>query len=170
MKLKLSDRERWLLFGTALVLIFYLFYTFLLNPKLSEIDSLNQKAGTLNLDLKVSKEKVKILQSLELLPMEKIRAKKTKEEQTLEALKYITGEISKLDLKLLTLRPRAEERAVGSAKAIYFDLTFTGKYNTIYKYMQALSKLPILILVDSLTMSKSEGPDLSVTMVVSVYY
>lgn len=170
MKLKLSDRERWLLFGTALALVFYLFFTFLLNPKLLEIDSLNQKAGSLNLDLKVSKEKVRILQNLELLPMEKIRAKKTKEEQTLEALKYITAEISKLDLKLITLRPRVEERVVGSAKAIYFDLTFTGKYNTIYKYMQSLSKLPILILVDSLTMTKSEGPNLSVTMVVSVYY
>ena len=170
MKLKLSDRERWLLFGTLLVVVFYLFYTFLLNPKLTEIDSLNQKNSSLNLDLRVSKEKVRILQSLELLPMEKIRAKKTKEEQTIEALKYITAEISKLDLKLLTLRPRGEERAVGSAKAIFFDLTFSGKYNTIYKFMQAVSRLPILILVDSLTMTKGEGPDLGVTMVVSVYY
>jgi Tfp pilus assembly protein PilO len=170
MKLKLSERERWLLFGTLLALVFYLFYVFLLNPKLSAVDSLNQKLRSLNLDLKVSKEKVKILQSLELLPMEKIRAKKTKEEQTIEALKYLTAEISKLQLKLLTLRPRGEERAVGSAKAIYFDLTFSGKYNTIYKFMQALDKLPILILVDSLTMSKGEGPGLNVAMVVSVYY
>lgn len=170
MKLKLSDRERWLLFGTLLVLVFYIFYTFLLNPKLSDIDSLKQKSNTLNLDLKVSKEKVKILQNLELMPMEKIRAQKTKEEQTIEALKYITEQISKLNLKLLTLKPQGEERAVGSAKAIYFDLTFSGRYNVIYKFMQALSKLPILILVDSLTMTKSETSDLNVTMVVSVYY
>ena len=171
MKLKLSERERWLLLAAVLLGVFCVFYVFILGPGMTEISSLSSKLNSLKVELKTSEEKAKILQSLELTPLEKLRAKKGKEEQVIEALNYIAKEVSRLNLNLLSIRPRLTEQAVDSAKVIFIDLTFLTRYNTIYKFMQALEKLPILILVDSMTMSRGvEGGDLSVSIVLSVYY
>lgn len=170
MKLKLSERERWLLLVTTIVVVFYVFYTFLLTPISTQIGSQQQKLTALKLDLRVAEEKAKLLQKLELLPLQTMRAKKNKEEQVIEALNYISSTISKLDLTLLSIRPRLTEQAVGSAKVIFIDLSFSAGYNKIYQFMGALEKLPILILVDSMTMSRGSGQNLSVSMVVSVYY
>jgi len=171
MKFKLSERERWLLLITILVGAFYIFYSFLFTPLSSETSSLDQKLNSLKLDLRVSEEKAQLLQNLEITPLERLRAKKGKEEQVIEALTYISREVSKLKLNLLSIRPRLQERVVDSAKAIYIDLTFVSKYNDIYKFMQALEKLPILILVDSMSMSKgAEARELNISLVLSVYY
>ncbi len=170
MKLKLSEREKWLLFATLVFAVLYLFITFLYGPKAAENDSLKEKLKAQKLDLKTSQDKAKILQSLELTPLENLRSQKTKEEQVIDALQYISKEVSKLQLNLLFIRPRLEERVVDSAKAVFIDLTFTGRYNDIYKFMAALEKLPILILVDSMDMSKTQGPNINVNMVLSVYY
>ncbi|HTY13796.1 MAG TPA: type 4a pilus biogenesis protein PilO [Candidatus Omnitrophota bacterium] len=170
MKLKLSERERWLLFATAVFAVFYLFMTFLYGPKASENDSLKEKLRSQQLELKTSLDKAKILQSMELTPLEKLRSQKTKEEQVIDALQYISKEVGKVKLNMKYIRPRLEERVVDSAKAVFIDLTFTGRYNEIYKFMSALEKLPILILVDSMDMIRGEDADITVNMVLSVYY
>jgi len=170
MKLKLSERERWLLLATTIVVVFYVFYTFLLTPVSTQIGSQQQKLSALKLDLRVAEEKAKLLQKLELMPLQTLRAKRNKEEQVIDALNYISKTISKLDLTLLSIRPRLTEQSVGSAKVIFIDLAFSAGYNKIYQFMGALEKLPILILVDSMTMSRGSGQNLSVSMVVSVYY
>ena len=113
---------------------------------------------------------MKLLEALELRPLEKLRSKKTKEEQTIEALRYISLAVSKMDLDLLSIKPRMAEKSIGSAKVIYIDMTFLGRYNTVYRFMQAFEMLPILFLVDSMTMAKTSSKLLRVSMVVSVYY
>lgn len=170
MKITLSDRERWLLFITMLLIGFYIFFQFLYIPRADEVAILKEKLSKQELQLNTIEQKVKLLEALELRPLEKLRAKKTKEEQTIEALRYISSTISKLDLDLLSIKPHMEEKSVGSAKVIFIDMTFLGKYNTVYRFMQAFEMLPILILVDSMTMTKSGSELLRVSMVVSVYY
>jgi Tfp pilus assembly protein PilO len=170
MKLKFSDRERWLLFATILVVVLYILYQFLYLPKSLELASLNQKLDIEKQQLRMNEEKAKILENLEMAPLEKLRAQKSKEEQTIEALKYISSAVSKLNIDLTSIRPRLSEVTVGSAKSIFFDLNFVGKYNDIYRFMQVLENLPILILVDSMDMSNSGVGLVRVIMVLSVYY
>jgi Tfp pilus assembly protein PilO len=171
MKMILSEREKWLLFGSAVAVAYYFFSTFLFLPKMAEIDSLKERIRISQQDLKTSQDKAKVLEKLEVTPLEKLRQKKNKEEQVIDALQYISREVSKLRLNMLSIRPRMEERTVDLAKAVFIDLSFSGRYNDIYKFMSALEKLPILILVDSMEMTKSKtGSDVKVTMILSVYY
>ncbi len=170
MKIKLSERERWLLFVTILTLVFYVFFQYLYAPRSSENDALTERLKMQRLELRTSQEKARILQNLELIPLEKQRAKKSKEEQVIEALQHISLEVSKLKLNMLSIRPRLEEKNVDSAKAVFMDIAFTGRYNVIYKFMSALEKLPILIMVDSMSMKKTETSEINVNMVLSIYY
>ncbi len=170
MKIKLSDRERWLLVATGLVLVLYLFFQFFYLPKSKEIGSLRQKFMSQKRDLATAKVKAELLKSLEEGTLGAQRLKKTKEEQTIEALQHISKIISSLDLDLVSIKPHPEEVAVGAAKAILFDVDFSGSYNNVYKFMQALEKLPILILVDSIDLKRADKGDISVFMILSVYY
>ena len=170
MKITLSERERWLLFVTMLLVGFYIFFQFMYVPRADEATALKDRLGKEELQLNTIEQKVKLLEALELRPLEKLRSKKTKEEQTIEALRYISLAVSKMDLDLLSIKPRMAEKSIGSAKVIYIDMTFLGRYNTVYRFMQAFEMLPILILVDSMTMSKTSSKLLRVSMVVSVYY
>ena len=170
MKINISERERWLLFVTVLIAVFFVFYYFLYIPKSHEVSSLRQELSGKLLELQTDEQKVKLLESLEIAPVEKLRSHKTKEEQTLEALKYVSQAISRLNLDLISIRPRTEVVDVGAAKAIFFDINFIGYYNDIYRFMQTLENLPILILVDSMEMKKADKAQVNVTMVLSVYY
>lgn len=170
MKINISDRERLLLIIAGLVLVFAFFYWVIFQPKLKEIFTLRQQLKEVNLQYKLANEKSLLLKNMEVTPLEKLRANKGKEEQILEALHYLAKEISRLDLNLLSIRPRNEERTVDLAKVVFLELTFTGKYNPIYKFMSALEKLPILIMVDSMTMSRGSDAQLSVNMLLAVYY
>ena len=168
--MKLTDREKWLVFATILVLVFYFFFNFLYSPKSAE----NYKAGEAikikKLELNTGLEKLKLLKALEQMPLRTAEAQKSKEDVVIEALQHISREVSKLKLAMSSIRPRLEEKAVESARAVFIDLAFTGNYNTVYRFMSALEKLPVLILVDSMDMTKSEAADVNVTMVLSIYY
>ena len=170
MKINISDRERWLLFIIVLLIGFYIFFQFLYVPRADEVGILKARLSKQKLRLNTIEQKVKLLKALELRPLEKLRAKKTKEEQTIEALRYISSTISNLDIDLLSIRPRPEEKSMGSAKVVFIDMTILGRYNTVYRFMQAFEMLPILIMVDSMTMSKTDSNLLKISMVVSVYY
>ncbi|KAF0134139.1 MAG: hypothetical protein FD145_895 [Candidatus Saganbacteria bacterium] len=170
MNLKLSERERWLLLALGLFVVFFIFYQYVYAPKAVENDSLKEKLRTQRLELKISKEKARLLQNLELTPLNKLREKKSKEEQVIEALGYLSGEISKSKLTMLSIRPKLNEQNVDSAKAVFMDLILSGRYNEIYKFMSALEKLPILILVDSLVMNRADSPKININIVLSVYY
>jgi len=170
MKINLSERERLLVIIVGLVLVFAFFYWAVFQPKLKEIFILWRQLKEVNLQYKLANEKSLLLKNMEVTPLENLRAKKGKEEQILEALHYIAKEISRLDLNLLSIRPRHEERTVDLAKVVFLELTFTGKYNLIYKFMEALEKLPILIMVDSMAISRGSDSQLSVNMVLAVYY
>ncbi|OGC07593.1 hypothetical protein A2230_02235 [candidate division WOR-1 bacterium RIFOXYA2_FULL_36_21] len=170
MKVNFAEREKWLFFLVVLVAIFYVFFQFIFFPKLESFFSLAQKLNLDKQQLTIYEEKSKALKQLELAPLEQLRAAKTKEKQTIEALQYISHSMSKLNIDLVSIRPRTQEVPVDFAKAIFFDIHFIGSYKNIYSFMEEISDLPILILVDSMIMKKSENADVEVSMVLSVYY
>ncbi|MFA4967521.1 MAG: type II secretion system protein GspM [Candidatus Margulisiibacteriota bacterium] len=167
---QLSDRERWLLLAVGLLLALYVFSQYLYFPKAGENRALREKLNAKRLDLKISAEKVKILEKLELEPIENVAKRVTKDQQVIAALQYISKEVSKLKLNLQSIRPRLEEKQVDLANTVFFDITFSGRYNEIYKFLSALERLPILILVDSMEISGTDTSDVRVNMILSVYY
>ena len=170
MKMKLTEREKWLLLTAGLLFVVYVFFQYLYLPKSAENYSLKEKLKAKRLELKTSQEKTRILEQLELGPVQNAAKRRTKDQQVMAALCYISREVSKLKLNMQSLRPRLEEVQADPVKAVFFDLAFTVKYNEIYKFLAALEKLPILILVDSIQMSGTGSSDLRVNMVLSVYY
>lgn len=170
MKIKLSEREKWLLLAAGLLFVAFVFFQYLYLPKSAENYALREKLKNKRLELKTSLEKARILEKLELEPVENLARRVTKDQQVMVALHHISREVAKLKLNLQSIRPRLEEIPVDSAKSVFFDLSFTGKYNDIYKFMAALEKLPILILVDSLEMNGTGSSELRVNMVLSIYY
>ena len=168
--MKLSDREKWLFFLMVLAGLLYVFFQFLYLPKMGEIFSSKRKLVLDQQQLTAYEEKAKVLEKLEMAPLNLLRATKTKEEQTIEALRYISYSLSKLKLDLVSIKPRTQEIPVDFAKAIFFDINFTGQYKDIYGFMKELGDLPILILVDSMNMVQGEPLQVEVLLVLSVYY
>ena len=156
--------------ATGIIILCYIFLQFIIVPKAKEIGSLNAKLSSQRQDLKTAKAKESLLKSLEEGTLQKQRLGKTKEEQTIEALQLISKSIATLDLDLVSIRPHPEEVIVETARAILFDVTFIGSYNSIYKFMDELEKLPILILIDSIELKRADKGAVSTSIVLSVYY
>jgi len=169
MKMKFSEREQWLLFAAALMAVCYLAYQMFFLPKGMEVFTLSQKLTIESGKLKNFEEKAKVLKTIETAPLEKLRTNKSKERQTIEALRYIAQAVSNLDVDLVSIRPQNESSA-GSAKTILFNIELYGSYNNIYKFMKTLSDLPILILIDSMNMVRGENSKVNVSLTLSVYY
>lgn len=170
MKIKIAERERILLILTGAAFILFLFFQFIYLPKSNDIHRMSQILKKDNQDLKTAKEKEKLLQNLEQYPMMKTKVKKGKEEQTVEALKYLSSAITQLDIELISMHPKNEAVKVESANAVYFDLELLGSYNNIYKFLKALEALPILILVDSIDLNRADKDKISAKFMLSVYY
>ena len=87
-----------------------------------------------------------------------------------EALQHISAIITNLNLDLISIRPHKEEIIVDQAKAILFDVDFIGTYGNVFRFMQALEKLPILILIDSANLKRADKGMVAVSAVLSIYY
>ncbi|MBI5701652.1 type II secretion system protein M [Candidatus Saganbacteria bacterium] len=170
MKIKFSDRERLLLILAGVILVLYFFIQFVYLPKSNEIYKLSRILNKDKEDLRTAKEKEKLLQSLEENPLQKTTAKKTKNEQIVEALKHLSPVITRLKLDLVSMRPRNEEMKIDSANAINFDIEFKASYNNVYKFLKALESLPILILVDSIDLKRIGRGIVAAKFILSVYY
>lgn len=163
--LRLSNREKNLSIITIGFVIFYVFYQFLLTPKIDEIQKLKDKAQKVRLELRVSKEKVKIIEAmekrLELLP-EGLTA--SKEEKSLEMLKSISLATSKSKLNLISIRPIIKEGEAG----LSFFLACTGTYQHLYTFLRIIRDLGILVVVDSMEITgggvKNPVLDMKITL------
>lgn len=170
MKLKIAEKEKWLAFGAAAVVAFLILAQTLFVPIAGRIIDLAQKKAAADKQLKIYKEKEKILEKLEISPLEQARSTKTKEDQTILALRYISQTASKLNLDLVSIKPLNEEKTVQSVKVIYFNVDFSGRYMNIYKFHKALEKLPILMLVDRIEMVRGDKADVRASILLSIYY
>lgn len=170
MNFKLAEREKLLLYAAGILIFIYFVLNSFLLAQISEIFKANSMLLHDREQLSIYEKKIEHLKDLEKASIAKVRESKTKEEQTIDAIKYIAGSISSLGLDLVSIKPKGGEVAVGSAKAIFFEIDFVGSYNRAYRFMGELSRLPILILVDSMTMNSSGKGDVRVSIVLSVYY
>ncbi len=170
MNLKLSERERWLAILAVAALAFYFFYSFFHLPISTNIREKRENLKQTERELALSEEKLKLLQSIEEGDLEKFREKKSKQQQTIEAIKYLSDSFNKNGIDLVSIKPRPEEIVVDAAKAIYFDIEFVGTYPSIYRFIKEIDKLPILILVDSIKFKKGDKGKITASMVLSTYY
>jgi len=148
--LRLSDREKNLSIITIGFIAFYVFYQFLLAPKLDEIKKLKNQAQKVRFDLRITEEKVKIIKAmekrLELLP-EGLTT--SKEEKSLEMLKSISLATSQSKLNLISIRPMIKEGEGG----LSFFLSCTGTYQHLYSFLRIIRDLGVLVVVDSMEIS-----------------
>ncbi|MBU0573909.1 MAG: type II secretion system protein M [Candidatus Margulisbacteria bacterium] len=169
MKFKLSNRERWLIFMTVVMVVLYAFYQFFLSGIFDDISVSSGKLNNLRTELSLTQSKAKILERLELSPLKKLRSLKGREEQTMEALRYISGIISRLGLNLNSVQPSASESVVGSAKAVTILLNMNGSYDQIYRFIKELEQLPILIIAESINLTRTDS-GIAIAISLFVYY
>ncbi|MFH1683394.1 MAG: hypothetical protein ABIA67_00780 [Candidatus Margulisiibacteriota bacterium] len=152
---KLSKRERNLAMVVLGFALFYLFYQFLLTPKLNENDKLKVEANNLRLELQVAKNKIMILEAVEkrvgVAPPGKMETIKD-EQKALEALRVLAQTTSRSKLKLLSIKPM-----INDSDALKFELHCSGNYQQLYDFLEILHGLKILILIDSLNIIGGGG-------------
>ncbi len=170
--IKLSRRERNLAVIALGASMFYIFYQFLLIPKLDEIGTLGAKADKLRLDIRVTESKIKILEAVEKRYGEMRREQKPlvapTEEKALEVLRSLAQTTSQSHLKLVSIRPMIDQKE----STMKFDLTSTGTYQQLYDFLKILHELKVLVLIDSLNVTggRGAGNDLDIRMSLTAHY
>lgn len=157
--MKLSEREKKLLSVTLAVVAFFVFYQFLLTPKLAEISRLEEQASKARMDLTIVEGKLKILEAMEkTLPAIKDDPGK---EWKLRALCTLLGAVSRSKLSLASIKPLEVE-----GEGLVIDLSCDGGYNNLYSFMKILRDLSMVFVVDSLNVTGggSKKPVLSMKM------
>ncbi|MBN2057503.1 MAG: hypothetical protein JW782_01730 [Candidatus Saganbacteria bacterium] len=164
MAIKLSKREKTLAMIALGAAMFYVFYQFLLVPKLEETDKLKTEAKKLRLELKVAEQKIKILEQVEkrLGTVEQRQPKREAvevEEEALKVLRALAQTTSSSKLKLLSIKP-----IIGKGNTLRFELLCTGTYQQLYSFLEILHGLDILMLIDSLNVTSrgSQSGDLDI--------
>jgi Tfp pilus assembly protein PilO len=170
--LKLSKRERNLVMVALGAAIFYIFYQFLLIPKLDEIGTLGAKADKLRLDVKVTESKIKILEAVEKRFGEMRKEQKPvvapTEEKALEVLRSLSETTSRSRLKLISIRPMIDEKEA----TMKFELSCAGDYRQLYEFLEILHSLKVLVLVDFLSVAAASDPanGLDIRMSLTAHY
>jgi len=165
--IKLSERERTLVFLTLGALVFYVFFQYLLVPKWDEINALKSRTRDQRLELKVAEGKMRILEALEKrLGGAPEKTVIPKEERALEALKNISHASAQSGLSLISIQPVIDSTKDGFT----FNLSCTGTYRSLYKFLIVLQRRRVLIFIDDLEIANKGETDLNVRMVLTAYY
>lgn len=168
MAVKLSRRERTLAMIALVSAMFYLFYQFMLIPKLEEADKLKVEAKKLRLELRVAEQKIRILEQVEkrLGTIEQRQPKKETvevEEGALKVLRALAQTTSRSKLQLNSIKP-----IIGKGNNLRFELLCTGTYLELYSFLEILHGLDILMLIDSLNVtsrgSRADELDIKISL------
>lgn len=167
--IKLSEQERLLAIIALGCVIFYVFFQFLIAPKLAESGKLKNRLRERRLDLDVAERKLKILAAIEksvgLVPE---RSAAPREEKALEVLKLLSQATDKSGLNLVFVKPLLEEAGEG----LKFNLSCLGSYRELYNFLNILYRLRVLVLIDNLNIVSSGGrePVLDIKVALTAYY
>jgi hypothetical protein len=197
-----SEKTNWMLLLAGIVASAIFFYVFFYSPKIQEIAESFQRTKSLTSELKISEERIRILEKLQIANQKPIQTNKTREEIAIEAINDISKIVSTMDLDLLSIRPKLEEaspkpQVLGSVppqssasgisgiggvsgaslmptepqnNKIAIELAFQSGYNEMYRFLKELDNLPILVMVDRVSMSKGKEGALGTSVLLSVYY
>jgi len=166
--IKLSEREKNLAIVTIGALVFYMFYQFLLTPLWDQIPRLKEKARQARQDLKVSENKVKILEALQKqLGVSREKPATSQEEKALEVLRSIARATSTSKLNLNLIRPMASE-----GEGLKFELSCNGTYQQMYNFLKIINELKTVVIIDSLEVSGggAKAPALNIKILLTAYY
>lgn len=142
---KLSEREKSLVYITLGFVLFYLVFQIFMAPKWEEIDRLKLKLRDARLELKIAEGKIEVLDNLQkTLGSANLQANISHDDKALEALRSISQTTSRSKLKLLSIKPTITDTG---AK---YDLTCSGTYRGLYEFFGYLREAPMLISVGSL--------------------
>jgi hypothetical protein len=170
MKIKLSTREKWLLFFAIVMAGVYSLYTYAYLPMYEDIISQQKNLVQKRMELRIIKEKIKLMQDSRISAVGKLRIR-GKEEQVVEAIHYLSQEISRLKLDLKNIIPRSGEIGALAAKAAIIDLKLVGDYNSIYRFLYAIERLPIFVSPGSLVLVRlPNSTKVSAALSLRVYY
>lgn len=167
--MKISKREQWLLFVVIAAVVLYVFQVYLLAPQFSKITALKGDIKIAKLQIQVLEEKEKQLKKIQARAPQQIR-RKTKEENAITVINYVTDTISTLGLNLLSLKPNYEETALKQANVMRFDLIIEGNYNQLYKFVRALEDSPDLLTIDLFKQSRKSASIITTSIAVLSYY
>jgi Tfp pilus assembly protein PilO len=116
--------------------------------------------------------KIKILAAVEKrygeLPEEVKPTVAPTEAKALEVLRSLSETTSQSALKLIAIKPLVDEKTA----TMKFELVCAGDFQQLYKFLEILHNLPVLILVDSLnvTGNKEAGGALDIKMSLTAHY
>jgi Tfp pilus assembly protein PilO len=164
----LSGREKRLVFIAGGFAVFYLFYQFFLVPMWGEVDKLNDKARKSRAELRLIESKIKVLEAFKVETGKKYQVPGTsKEEKAIEVLRALSGATSKSKLNLISIRPIMDGR-----KTLKFELSCSGNYRSLYRFLKFLRELKMLVSIDLLTVTgeESANPNLKINTTITAHY
>ncbi len=159
-----SEREKYLVITAAVLVVLYVFYTFLITPKLDESSRISGKLKAAQLDLKVAETKIKILESAKLperIPAARA-AELSPEEKALDTFKQISSATSKSGLTLDSIVPVPNQ----PAGTLRFSAVCSGRFRNLYLFLVQLGKLDTVVLAENLQISGGgvRSPELNIKM------
>ncbi len=157
--MKISGREKVLLFITLFCVVFFFYWQFLLSPLLKTMDKTRSENSALEFQLEYS-----ALPPDEggVIPKEEIKIY-PKEEQLNRILKFIDYKFRWFGIKLISLRHSPEK------DKLVFDLKFKSTQYQFLGFLNSLSQLKTVLIIDNVRVDQ-EGDKLLTGMKFSSAY
>ena len=147
--LKLSDREKNLIVAAIGLLVFYVIFQFMLSPKWQDIDQVYERLKAVRLEARVAEAKIKAIEAARgPIELEK-KETKSNQQKALQAFKEISAATARAGLHLESIRPMPQIET----DRFKFILVGGGSFASIHDFSVILSQLPVLVLMDDITIT-----------------
>ena len=142
--MKINYREKMMILLAFLLFVFYLFWVFVINPKIENINYVNSQIDSLNSETKLLYSKM-----LSNTEKYKIEVKIYKRE---EQVNYIVGAIvdrfKKDKIKLVSLKQSEKDNN------LVFDVEFNGQYKPIVAFLNSIKDLDTFVIIKKVSLSQ----------------
>jgi len=167
--LRMSDRERNLLYIVVSLLIFLVFYYLLLMPIGTEISVLNGKIKKEKNDIRTAELKLNLLKTYEkkiTVPLENTVL--SEEQKTIGVIKELSQVLVSSNLDIISIKPEVNIKQ----KKLLITLSCTGRYQDLYNFLSNLNKLRTIVVVDliEVTAGNEKKAILNNKMQLTAYY
>lgn len=157
--MKINYREKMMILLAFLLFVFYLFWVFVINPKIENINYVNSQIDSLNSETKLLYSKM-----LSNTEKHKVNVKIYKRE---EQVNYIVGAIvdrfKKDKIKLISLKQSEKE------KSLVFDIEFNGQYKPIVAFLNSIKDLDTFVIIKKVSLSQDGDSVTGKVVLLSAY-
>lgn len=167
--LRMSDREKNLLYIVVSLLIFLAFYYLMLLPTWNEISNLNGKIKKEKEDIRTAELKLNLLKTYEkkiTVPLENTVL--SDEQKTIGVIKELSQVLVSSNLDIVSIKPEVNIKQ----KKLLITLSCTGRYQDLYNFLSNLNKLRTIVVVDliEVTAGNEKKTILNNKMQLTAYY